>query len=176
MSNGKPSGEIMNYKFKIRRPENSEFSLLKKWTASEQTFNICVPRDFTYPLTDDQLDRYFNETQQARPRHVALVLLKGDRVIGHLRFSKIDYTCCSASLQFVIIGDVKLRGQGIGKKFISMALEYIKENPGIKTVRLAVFSNNAPALQCYKSLGFEIMEAVHLKDRNYSRIIMQKTL
>jgi ribosomal protein S18 acetylase RimI-like enzyme len=49
-----------------------------------------------------------------------------------------------------------MRGQGVGKRLIEGLLEAgreIYENPDYS---LFVYRNNAPALQCYRSMGFEI--------------------
>lgn len=50
------------------------------------------------------------------------------------------------------------RGQGYGKKLVSSALKYAFYELKADKVTLGVFENNAPAIHCYLSCGFNIVE------------------
>lgn len=48
-----------------------------------------------------------------------------------------------------------IRGSGIGKRLMEIAIEEAKENLSIEIVRLDVYSNNKKAIKLYESLGFK---------------------
>lgn len=51
-----------------------------------------------------------------------------------------------------------MRGQGVGKRLVSGLLEAGREIYDSPEYSLFVYRDNAPALQCYRSMGFEIAE------------------
>ncbi len=51
-----------------------------------------------------------------------------------------------------------MRGQGVGKRLVSGLLEAGREIYDSAEYSLFVYRDNAPALQCYRSMGFEIAE------------------
>ena len=60
---------------------------------------------------------------------------------------------------FVIVNPI-LRGQGYGKKLLSLAIDYVKNNLKAKEITLGVFDNNDNAKHCYLSVGFEILSNI----------------
>jgi len=53
-----------------------------------------------------------------------------------------------------LMTDKDFRDEGIGRFLIEYVLEKAKEMPGLKIIRLHVFSDNAVAIDLYKKLGF----------------------
>ena len=58
-------------------------------------------------------------------------------------------------LGFVIVNP-DIRGKGYGKILVNKAIVYAREKLGAKEINLDVFTTNKSAIECYKSVGFEI--------------------
>ena len=59
--------------------------------------------------------------------------------------------------------EIPLRGQGIGKQILQMAISWAKTQESLTWIDLSVFAHNIPAIKLYKSLGFN--EVATLEDR-----------
>src|SRR3989344_802670 len=57
---------------------------------------------------------------------------------------------------FILIGEEKYHGKGLGKKSFQWLLDYGFQKLQLDTLRLCVFQKNIPALHLYTSLGFRI--------------------
>ncbi len=66
------------------------------------------------------------------------------------RFDKINMA------RLVVAPDI--RGQGAGKRLISLLMEVGRETFELEEFSLFVFRHNTPALECYRAMGFEIRE------------------
>ncbi len=51
--------------------------------------------------------------------------------------------------------EMKVRGQGYGKKLLMYSLEWAKSKPTLDWVDLSYFSHNLPAQKLYTSCGFQ---------------------
>lgn len=74
-------------------------------------------------------------------------------IVGHLIMRYTDEQKKTLRFGFVIVDGSK-RGQGLGKKMISLALRYAFEIYGAEKVTIGVFDNNPAALGCYLAAGF----------------------
>ena len=86
-----------------------------------------------------------------------LTAVDNDEIIGHLTIRFIDDARKIARLGFVIVDDSK-RGKGYGKQIVLSALNYAFDALKSDRVTLGVFENNTPAIHCYLSCGFKIVE------------------
>jgi RimJ/RimL family protein N-acetyltransferase len=57
----------------------------------------------------------------------------------------------------LLIGDVALRGKGLGKKLVQLLIDECRKNFNTNTIELYVLSDNIPAIRCYKALGFNFI-------------------
>ncbi|MFA6082079.1 MAG: GNAT family protein [Patescibacteria group bacterium] len=57
---------------------------------------------------------------------------------------------------FIMIGEDEYRGLGIGRKACEYIIKYGFEKLKLHKIFLAVYSYNLPAINLYKSLGFEV--------------------
>ena len=73
---------------------------------------------------------------------------------GHLRIRYPDEADkCTVRFGFVIVDPV-LRGRGIGKTMLKLAIDYTKNVLCATKITLGVFTNNDRAKSCYESVGF----------------------
>jgi RimJ/RimL family protein N-acetyltransferase len=76
------------------------------------------------------------------------------KVVGHIMLRYPEPTKSIIRLGFVIVDD-NLRGKGLGKQMLQLAIHKAKNEFGAKKITLGVFDNNPSAYHCYKSVGFK---------------------
>ena len=139
---------------RLRPYKISDAKYILNWVQDERKFVMWCANLFQYPLTEQQLIDY-KEMYDEEESGWSLTALGEEGIpVGHLLMRKADYVNRSVHLGFIIL-DEKLRGQGLGKEMVSLAVKYAFEILGVKKVTLSVFDNNPVAHQCYKSVGFE---------------------
>lgn len=75
----------------------------------------------------------------------------------------------------------KFRNQGVGKQIALITLDAAKQSiPGLRVVRLEVFSSNHPAVTLYKKLGFkpygQLPNGLFYKNKYFDDVLMYKTI
>ena len=79
-----------------------------------------------------------------------------NKIIGHLILRKPNKDYNAIRMGFIIV-DNTIRGKGYGKKLIEEAIKYAKNILKAEEINLGVFTNNESAMNCYKSVGFELV-------------------
>ena len=82
------------------------------------------------------------------------IILDNDDEIGTIWFEKNDTDEMSYDLG-IYPNRIELFGKSIGKMVIKSAIDNIIRKEKIQTIYLNVRQNNARAIRCYESLGFE---------------------
>jgi len=142
--------------FELRKYKNSDAKYIVRWLKSEYAFRQwSADRYENYPITADDINHYY--AQYSDNELYKLTAVDGNEIIGHLTIRFTDEARKIARIGFVIVDDCK-RGKGYGKQLVLSALEYAFEELNADKVTLGVFENNAPAIHCYLSCGFQIVE------------------
>lgn len=137
----------------LRNYKASDAKYIASWCESETVFHMwCADEYDKYPINADDINKYY-ETK-GKSQGIKLTAFDGNEIVGHFTLRTIDSKKRIARLGFVIINN-KLRGQGLGRKMTSLALEYARERLNAEKVTLGVFENNKGAYACYKSSGFK---------------------
>ncbi len=140
----------------LRLYKNTDAQIIVKWLKSEYAFRQwSADRYENYPITADDMNNYYS--QYSDKDLCKLTAVDENEIIGHLTIRFIDEKRKIARLGFVIVDDTK-RGQGYGKQLVSLAVAYAFDKLKADKVTLGVFENNTPAIQCYLSCGFKIVE------------------
>ena len=140
----------------LRRYIASDAQVITKWMKNEYAFRQwSADRYENYPITADDMNNYYSQYND--DELYKLTAICKDEIIGHLTIRFIDEARKIARLGFVIIDDTK-RGNGYGKELVSSALKYAFEELKADKATLGVFENNTPAINCYLSCGFKIVE------------------
>jgi len=140
----------------LRKYKNSDAKYIVSWLKSEYAFRQwSADRYENYPITADDMNHYY--AQYSDDELYKLTAVDGNEIIGHLTIRFTDGARKTARIGFVIVDDCK-RGKGYGKQLVSSALEYAFEELNADKVTLGVFENNTPAIHCYLSCGFQIVE------------------
>lgn len=141
---------------KLRLYKNIDANIIVKWLKNEYAFlQWSADRYESYPITADDMNHYYSQYND--DELYKLTAVDEDKIIGHLTIRFIDDEKKIARLGFVIVDDSK-RGIGYGKQLVLSALNYAFDELKADKVTLGVFENNTPALNCYLSCGFKIVE------------------
>lgn len=161
----------------LRLYKNTDAQFIVKWLKNEYAFRQwSADRYESYPITADDMNNYYS--QYSEDELYKLTAVENDEIIGHLTIRFIDDARKIARLGFVIVDDTK-RGKGYGKYLVSSALKYAFDKLTTDKVTLGVFENNTPAIHCYLSCGFkivekEIVESYQCMGENWNCIEMEK--
>ncbi|MEJ6583530.1 MAG: GNAT family protein [Crocinitomicaceae bacterium] len=134
----------------FQRFETTDFDLLKSWITSEKELIQFAGPIFTFPVTDDQLEKYCASNKR---EVFKIVLDETSEVIGHCEF---NYENELPRISRVLIGDEKARNRGIGTEIIKKMSEAFFSDSAVSKIDLNVFAWNDRAIHCYENLGFRI--------------------
>lgn len=133
----------------------SDFARLIGWIGSvEMLVQWAGPKQFSFPLTEDQLRDYLAGSEGLNPsRRVWAVTDDSDQVVGHIELGAIDYGNRTASLCRVLVAPA-LHGKGLCVPMVREALRIGFEQLGFRRIDLRVFAFNTAAIHCYRRAGF----------------------
>jgi RimJ/RimL family protein N-acetyltransferase len=132
-----------------------DFPRLIGWiTSRELMVQWAGPTEFTFPLTETQLEKYLAGAAGERPvrRVYAPITGQGD-VCGHIELGAISYENNSASLCRVFVAP-EYRGTGICTPMVRQALAIGFDEFGLRRIDLRVYAFNTPGIRCYEKAGF----------------------
>lgn len=131
---------------RIRPYKNSDEAQILDWSLDEETFYMWSFGWLgDYPLTEEK----FRITAD----YSRFVALDGPDVVGFFTVRNPEQKQEQLRFGFVLV-DPDRQGQGIGKTMLRQALCYAFEIYQAERVSLGVYEKNAPALACYKGIGF----------------------
>jgi RimJ/RimL family protein N-acetyltransferase/catechol 2,3-dioxygenase-like lactoylglutathione lyase family enzyme len=120
----------------------------RKWTAD---------RYESFPITAEDMNRKYldnNGDCDEADNFFPFTAFDENGIAGHLIMRYLDAEKSHIRFGFVIVDDSR-RGQGYGRKMLSLALDYAFNIFKAKKVDLGVFENNPPAMKCYRAAGFK---------------------
>lgn len=128
----------------------NDFGLFKSWIESEEELVQFSGTIFTYPLNDEQLNKYINNSQR---RSYKVISTDTDETIGHVELNLENE---HPRLSRLIIGNKEYRNKGLGKEIILKLLEKAFIEHHAKYVDVNVYDWNMTALKSYQKVGFHI--------------------
>ncbi len=94
------------------------------------------------------------ETMADTGVNFAMVLKENDVLLGNISLNELNQLHRRAVLG-IFIGEEEHRGKGYGGEAIQLLLGFAFETLNLHNVTLKVFSDNQPAVECYKKAGFK---------------------
>lgn len=112
--------------------------------------------------------------------NICLLAKVNDQVIGLISMSTgFTFETSHISELFIVL-DASVRGQGLGKELMAIAIDWAEQTPLIKKIELEVQVANEIALHLYQSFGFEIEGrrklAIQLQNGTYSDVYLMGKL
>jgi len=141
----------------LRKFNRNDFPIMKRWINSQRFCIQWSGPHFSYPLDDDQLEKYLSVVENDLVPDIGFMAIskENNMPVGHIKIGNVDTAAGTGTLQFVIIGDDADRNKGMGRELVGSAVAYGFDTLGLKSINLKVFDFNAAALACYKKIGFE---------------------
>ncbi|MDR0897101.1 MAG: GNAT family N-acetyltransferase [Oscillospiraceae bacterium] len=84
----------------------------------------------------------------------AIVLLDGDKLIGHVSIHDVD-TINRNAWMAIAIGDRACRNKGYGGETLRLVLQFAFHTLNLHNISLSVYADNKAAIACYKKVGFK---------------------
>lgn len=134
----------------LQKFDKTGYERLIRWIDSEETLMQFTGPAFTFPLTNEQLEKSINDKNRFAFK---VVHLPTEDIIGH---AEIYLTEKSAYLSRILIGDKLYRNKGFGGEIVERLLEYAFLNLKQLKIELNVFEWNTAARKCYVKSGFVI--------------------
>lgn len=116
------------------------------------------------------------EAYASDPNKIVLVAEVAGLIVGMLDFKNGMRKRLAHQGEFGMSVHKDWRGLGIGKALLQALVHWGQANPAIEQIRLAVLSNNEPAIRLYTSLGFvqegRLMNQAKLSDGSYCDLLL----
>ncbi|MRD35827.1 GNAT family N-acetyltransferase [Bacillus thuringiensis] len=136
---------------KLESFKKSDFKQLINWINSEEFLIQWSGNAFTFPLDEQQLEKYI---ESANTLAFKVVDEETSDVIGHISLGQIDNINKSARIGKVLVGNTKMRGRSIGKHMMKTVLHIAFDELKLHRVTLGVYDFNTSAISCYEKIGF----------------------
>ncbi|PGH81846.1 N-acetyltransferase [Bacillus thuringiensis] len=136
---------------KLKTFKKSDFKQLINWINSEEFLIQWSGNAFTFPLDEQQLEKYI---ESANTLAFKVVDEETSDVIGHILLGQIDNINKSARIGKVLVGNTKMRGRSIGKHMMKAVLHIAFDELKLHRVTLGVYDFNTSAISCYEKIGF----------------------
>lgn len=160
----------------IFRPYKSEDACeILKWISNERDLRLwSADRYGDFPVSENDINLNYEECSKVSSFY-PFTLEDNGKVIGHMIMRVPGDDNSVIRFGFIIV-DNSIRGMGYGKKLIKDAIKYAKEKLNAKEINLGVFDVNDGAFNCYKSVGFEVVDierdVYQYKDESWNCIEM----
>lgn len=134
----------------LHRARDADLEMLMGWFSNAADVTVWGGPRFRYPFTRESFveDSHWNDMDSFFLRDAQ------DRLQAFGQFYNRNEKINLARL----IAHPGRRGQGIGKRLVSMLMAVAPQHFSLQEFSLFVYRDNAPALGCYQSLGFEIRD------------------
>lgn len=134
-----------------------DFKQLIEWISSEHLMINWAGSLFKYPLTEDSLEWYIEDTNNLDSSDVFIykaVDINTGETVGHVSLGSVSTKNKAARISRVLIGSSLHKGKGICKDMINAVLKIGFEDLKLHRISLGVYDFNRSAIRCYESCGF----------------------
>lgn len=151
-----------------------DFEYISSWISDERTHAMWCANLIPYPLEKESLKQFLSDLSEKFGDNPFVALNDEGCVVGFYCYS-LNHETQEGMLKFVMV-DAAVRGKGIGKEMIRLAVRNAFSDPDAQTVQLNVFPENARARKCYEGAGFSerktTPDAFKFKDESWGRCNM----
>lgn len=139
----------------FRKYDEEDATEILSWIKNEREFRLwSAYRYKDYPIKPEDMNENYRKSAE-NANFFPMVLTENDKVVGHIIIRNPGEDKQIIRFGFIIVNS-EIRRKGYGRKLILKAIEYAKGVLNAKEINLGVFTTNIAAIECYKSLGFEI--------------------
>jgi [ribosomal protein S5]-alanine N-acetyltransferase len=117
--------------------------------------------------TEIMIYDYINSIRSNANREVFSILLKKSKIhVGNIAISSSQDGIVTTGF---LVGDPKVRGQGLGAEAVRIFVEYVFRADIAHTVHAAVHSENIKSWKMLDALGFQKTHTVHVKNLDHEK-------
>jgi RimJ/RimL family protein N-acetyltransferase len=136
----------------LRKYQPTDFPLLAQWVTNPMLLFQFSGTDFSYPLTQAQLEAY----QDSYPdRLFYLACLPDDQPFAFGEI--IPQNNNIPRLGRLLVGDTTKRGKGLGALFVQLLVDECVRLFHCAYIELYVLRDNIQATRCYEKVGFRLV-------------------
>jgi RimJ/RimL family protein N-acetyltransferase len=150
-----------------------DFNRLICWVDSEENLIQFAGPVFTFPLTEDQLNKYLENKNTIAFKVIETI---SNQTIGHCEIYQSE---TSAKICRILIGEKSFRGKGFGTEIINKLVSICFEELSYNYVELNVYDWNIGAIKCYENAGFAVnpnkSKTIEVDGKLWKSINMYKT-
>lgn len=120
------------------------------------TLSHPFPTDHVFDWENRKIEKFNSWNRALNEEHWSrsFVAVSGEKVLGHIHLKNLF----SGTLHRAQLGmglEIPIRGQGIGKKLLTMAIDWARKEESLHWIDLSFFAHNLPARKLYTSCGFK---------------------
>lgn len=142
---------------KLEKFDREDFKQLIEWINSEHLITNWAGSLFRYPLTEESLDWYIEETNDFEKSDAFVykaVDTKTGNTVGHISLGSISEKNRAGRISRVLVGNTSERGKGYCTGMIKAILKIGFEELKLHRISLGVYDFNKAAIRCYEKCGF----------------------
>ncbi len=139
----------------LRALEPADLDRTRKWHNDPSLYDTLVS-PFRY--VSQAAEQEWIRTKVAYSRteiQLAICLKEGDRHIGNIHLTDIDWVSRHAHLG-IFIGETQYQSKGYGQQAVRLMLHHAFADLGLHRVDLSVLDDNPRAIRAYEKCGFVI--------------------
>lgn len=151
-----------------------DFKQLIEWMNSEHLITNWAGSLFRYPLTEDSLDWYIEDTNDIVTSDAFIYKAldtKTGKTVGHISLGSVSEKNRAARISRVLVGNTAERGKGYCTGMINAMLKIGFEELKLHRISLGVYDFNTSAIRCYEKCGFVkeglMRDVLRYEDDNY---------
>lgn len=138
---------------RIRPLKRQDIEYLRQWRNDPELSRYLSPIPYISPESQQEwFDRYLADDDIL---FFSIIVKERDAVVGSVAVYGMHEGQCEVGR--IVIGDSSVHGKGIGYGSLLMAMAIAVNRLDIRTVRLDVHEDNAPARRIYEKAGFHIV-------------------
>jgi diamine N-acetyltransferase len=163
-------------KVDLRELEYTDLERLNSWRNDPELI-ASLGGGFSY-ISQEIDNRWYENYLNNRHKAVRLAIIVDGIHVGNINLVDINFINRSAEFS-IMIGDPTYRGKGVGFIASSKIIEHGLKNLGLNRIWLTVLSDNTPAIEMYKKLGFELegnMRKAIYKAGSYQDLLIMSIL
>ncbi|MDB5249324.1 MAG: hypothetical protein JWQ40_3718 [Segetibacter sp.] len=168
---------------KLEYFDREDFKQLIEWMNSEHLITNWAGSLFKFPLTEDSLDWYIQDTNNADDSDAFIykaVDTKTGKTVGHVSLGSISEKNRAGRISRVLVGNTAERGKGYCSKMINAILKVGFEELKLHRISLGVYDFNTAAIRCYEKCGFVkegvMRDVLRYQDNTYWSLIEMSIL
>ncbi len=166
---------------KLELFEQKDFEQLISWITSEELLINWSGSLFNYPLTNESLKWYLNDTNIAGSSDAFVfkaIDTENGETIGHISLGGLSWKNRSARISRVLTGNNTEKNKGCCRGMVKAVLQIGFEELNLHRIGLGVYEDNIPALKCYEKSGFKIegISREILWQNNYWRSMIEMSI